>query len=214
MSKGSRRGGVISILVSLALVTACAPKSTTAPEPALHAVNVRVTDAGGAAVVHAYVYAIGPVPDAGFDGMFTQYTDTSGTARFSLAAGAWTVYTSVPRSGGPAQVATATGVVAPQERPDSVLFRLNVADEGVAFGQVLLSGSTNLSLSTVGVYDLPIATLTLADGSWRLDGLPVGRWQAFAVRMGFRDTAFALVVPAAGDTLLFKDPVTLQPATP
>ena len=210
METRSRRA--MAMLVSLALAMSCAPKSSTAPKPMLHAVNVRVTDAGGAPMVHAVVFAVGPVPEGGLLAFYTKDTDTSGTAHFSLAAGAWTVYTSMPRSSGPAQVAAGTGTVPPQGRPDSVLFRLNVADEGVAFGQVLLSGRTDLGLSTVGVYDLPIATLTLADGSWHLDGLPVGRWQAFAARTGFRDTAFALVVPAPGDTLLFKDPITLLPA--
>jgi len=191
----------------LAVAGGCAPKSPTAPKPALRAVNVRVTDAGGVPVQHTFVFAVGPAEAD----VFTEDTDTSGTARFSLEAGAWTVYTSLPGAGGPAQVAGGTGTVGPRGGPDSVLFRLQLADESVAFGQVLLTNRTNHASSTVGVFDLPIATETLPDGSWRVDGLPPGDWLGFASHVGFEDAQIPLHVPAPRDTLTLNA-ITLLPA--
>lgn len=193
-----------AVLATIAFIAGCSLPSPTAPAgPVQREVRVRVTDAGGASVAHSLVYAIDE------SGATTQLTDTSGTARFTLASGAWTVYTSTPA---PGLVAASTAVVPSQGGPDTVLFRLQLVHESIATGQVLLSGRTDHRLTAVAVFQLPVSTQTLPDGSWRLDGLPPGDWQGFASHTGFQTATFPLHVRAPADTLsLDKDPITLLP---
>jgi hypothetical protein len=195
-------------IAALAVAGGCTPKSATsptAPGPTLYAVNVHVADAGGAPVEHAFVSA------SSEQGLDFKETDITGTAHFSLEAGTWVMYVSRAGSSGPAQVAGGTGTVPAQGHPDSVLYRLQLADESIATGKVLLTGRTDHSGTTVAGFPVASSTETLADGSWRLSGLPPGDWQASALHFpGFQPAQFVLHVAAPGDSIGLS-PITLPP---
>jgi hypothetical protein len=195
------------------LLAGCSAERTggLAPVTVERASAVMVRDSLGAVVFGATVFAIrldAPVVVLGL-------TDGSGIAHFTLAEGRWAVSTSVSPATGPVQAAGGTGEVRGRASgvPDTVLFRLRLAPQSVAFGNVTLAGRLDHSGTIVSIVELPGLSSTDVRGAWHLAALPPGLWTGSATHAGFKVGVFDVIVPAPADTIALGAPTVLQPGT-
>ena len=139
-------------------------------------------------------------------------TDSLGIAAFDLEDGRWCLSARGPAAPAPRQVAGSTGRVGgrPPGSPDTVLYRLQLADEAVASGSATLAGRGDHSGTTVALAGLAATVTTGPSGAWEFTGLPPGVWTALVEHAGFQSAAFDLIVPAPGDTVSRVE-WTLQP---
>jgi hypothetical protein len=198
--------------VLLAALVGCSTGSTGGftPAPVKRATAVMVHDALDAPVSSATVFALrldvlGTVVAAP--------TDAFGIAHFTLAAGRWAVSTRIGGGASPAQVAGSTGFVSGAGVPDTVLFRLRLATESFAAGQVTLAGGTDPASTIVSALELPTITSTDGSGAWTLPGLPRGVWTGYATHFGYLPAVFDLVLPAPDDTISIAH-ILMQPRSP
>jgi hypothetical protein len=185
-----------------------APTTTSTTRP----VTVAVQDSTGAAVQGATVFAVG-VDDSNAGQTVTPVlTDAAGVTSLSLKDGHWIVSARLGPSGGPFRVAGSSGVVGPRPAgsPDSTEFRLALFTQSIAKGTITLTGRTSFDGTLVGVVGLPAFTITAADGSYELVGLPPGNWIALASHDGFQQGQFAVPVPASAQTITVQ-PIALAP---
>ena len=216
MSIASRAavGFGVAVMSAVAVMGCSKSSSPTAPpsSPPTRQVVVTVEDSTGARVPDAFVAAFGLDHSNAAQDVFPVSTDAAGVASFSLQDGHWGISATTSAFNGPTRVAGSTGLVGPRPAgsPDTVLFRLVLRTQSIARGRITLNGQTSYGGTLVAVLGILAGTLTEADGSYELDGLPPGSWTAIAGRLGFQPGQFTIVVPAPGDTVDVAT-VTLPP---
>jgi hypothetical protein len=205
------------LLCALTIAGCGKSSSPTAPpsKPPTWQVVVTVEDSTGARLPGAIVEATGLDDTNAGQAVSPVPTDAAGVTSFSLLDGHWSMAAMTPRFDGPSLVAGSTGLVGPRPAgsPDTVRFRLVVRTQSIARGNITLSGQSAHGGTLVGVLGIPAFTVTAADGSYELDGLPPGSWTGLAGHEGFRGAQFAIVVPAPADTVDLGT-IALAPAGP
>jgi len=174
---------------------------------------VTVQDSTGAAVSGATVSAFGVDNSNGGLAAVPVPTDSTGARSLSLQDGHWIVFAKSGPPGGPFRVAGSSGLVGPKPAgsPDTTMFHLVVRQQSIARGTITLSGRTSHDGTLVGVVGILTAfTVTGADGSYELDGLPPGIWTTLASHDGFQPAQFSVVVSAPAQTITLG-PLVLAP---
>lgn len=196
------------------LTAGCSKSSsspTAPPPPSQRQVAVTVEDSTGARVPGVIVFAVGIDDATGSATVGSVHSDAAGVASFTLIDGRWSVFARFAPYDASVRVAGATGIVGPRPAPDTVLFRLVLRTQSIARGKITLNGQTAYDGTLVSVLELPAFTVTEADGSYELDGLPPGSWTELVAHLGFQPGRLTLVVPAPGDTVAVGT-IALPPA--
>ena len=207
-----RSAFVLALLAPVLASCSREPGAALVLAPVERATTVVVHDALDAPVTALSVFALH------LDGVevIAAPTDATGAARFTLVAGRWAVSATLSPGSGPAQVAGSTGTVrgAGSGLPDTVLYRLRLAPESVASGDVRLAGRLDHSGTLVSIDELPGFARTDQNGAWRLTALPPGIWTGLAIQPGFKIGVFDIIIPAPADTVVLADTALLQPSGP
>jgi hypothetical protein len=209
------RASAAGVLLIAASIAGCSKSTapTANPPATTRTVTVTVQDSTGAAVAGAIVSAFGVDNSNGGLATAPVPTDTAGVRSFSLPDGHWIVFAKSGPAGGPFRVAGSSGLVGakPAGNPDTTMFRLVVLTQSIARGTITLSGRASHDGTLVGVVGILSAfTVTGADGSYELDGLPPGIWTALASHDGFQPAQFSVVVAGPAQTIPLS-PLVLAP---